>query len=79
MISSQVADTELLGVFENSITLCNYENSYKRLPTKDDEDKKKNDDEEEKDPRTERINKHIENIKITTEDTKVYESELNKF
>ena len=77
-----MADAEHLGVFENSIALCNYENSHKKQPSKDDEkseDKKDEEEEEEKDPRTERINKHIESIKLTTEDAKLYSSDSNKF
>ena len=65
LVSTKVADKELLGVFQNSLHLANYENSHKRLTVPDQE--KKEEDEEDVDPRTKRINKKVENITISTE------------
>jgi leucyl aminopeptidase len=81
LVSSKVVDKDLLGIFENSLHLCNYENSHKKPyeePEKD-ESKEADEEEEEKDPRTTRVNKKIDNINIVTEDKEAYESEHNKF
>lgn len=79
LVTKQVAaDEDLLGVFENSFVLANFENSHKRpkQPNGDAEEKK---DEVDKDARTERINKAIDSYEILTEDEKAAISEKVKF
>jgi leucyl aminopeptidase len=58
--------------------LCNYENSHKKIP---DPSEKKEDEEDlaEKDPRTLRINKRIDELKLVVEDSGVLASEANTF
>lgn len=84
LISDKVADQDdHLGIFENSLTLSNWENSHKKIPTEEEEKKASEKDdkepEQDKDDRTKRVNKHIENIKVTTEDANIHSSESNKF
>ena len=75
-MAGKVADKEMLGIFEHSLILSNYENSHKKQPTEDEEEKEK--EEIDKDERTKRINKRIDNIEIVVKD-EVYNSEASVF
>lgn len=78
LVSSKVADKDLLGIFENSFYLSNYENNLKRPYQPDEEDDKKEKDEDE-DPRSKRITKRVENYSITTEDPSLICNETVNF
>jgi len=72
-----VANKDLLGVFENSLILSNYENSHKKQPDAEEESDKV---EVDKDERTKRVNKHIENVQITVKaEEEVYNSKSSVF
>ena len=60
-------DAELLGIFENSLALCNYENSHKRPYQEKEKDADKKEAPVDEDDRAKRINKRIENISVTVE------------
>ena len=65
LVSNKVANKELLGVFQNSLHLSNYENNHKREKVAEKEKEKDPDAEEfeeEKDPRIDRVKQKIENI-----------------
>jgi len=58
-------DAELLGIFENSLMLSNYENSHKRPYQEKDEEEKETPVDQ--DNRSKRINKRVDNISIKVE------------
>jgi leucyl aminopeptidase len=75
MVSSSIADEELLGIFANSIHLSNYENCHKKQPEEDSNAK----EDEDADPRTKRVTKKIENISITAEKGALVETDKFNF
>ena len=80
LVSDKVADDKMLGIFENSLALSNYEFVFKRPhqeEAKDGEDKEPKIDE---DDRSKRVTKHIENITLTVENhDEIYNSDSSVF
>jgi leucyl aminopeptidase len=65
----------MLGIFENSLALTNYENSHKKQPEKEDN----KEPEEDEDDRKARVSKRIESIRVHTEKQEVHDSKANNF
>lgn len=77
IVSEKVANKDLLGIFENSLILSNYENSHKKQPDAEEESEK---EEVDKDERTKRVNKKIDNLQITVKaEEEVYNSKSSIF
>lgn len=56
LVTSKVAESNMLGIFENSFYLSNYENSHKSSPPSEEAaDGEKKPEEEDKDERTKRV------------------------
>mmetsp|Transcript_9301 Transcript_9301/g.15672 ORF Transcript_9301/g.15672 Transcript_9301/m.15672 type:complete len:256 (+) Transcript_9301:346-1113(+) len=79
LVSSKVGSSELLGIFENSFHLTNYENSHKKQPSEEEQEKDKEEEALDKDDRTKRINKKVDNFVVSTENTSVVEDQDYKF
>ena len=62
---------DLLGVFENSFHLCNYENSHKRQTQEEEKNNKEEEKDEDEDLRTKRINAKISNYAIHVEEDQI--------
>ena len=75
LISNDVADPNLMGVFENSFRLSNYENFLKK--EEEVEDASKEDDDF--DMRTKKVRKSILNYEFIAEDAHNLESEEARF
>lgn len=70
----------MVGIFENSFHLANWENSHKRISV--DEDKEEQDDkqdEDDKDDRKKRVNKKIDSYSIECEKGDALQTEKAKF
>jgi leucyl aminopeptidase len=77
IVSEKVANKDLLGIFENSLILSNYENSHKKQLDAEEESEK---EEVDKDERTKRVNKKIDNLQITVKaEEEVYNSKSSIF
>lgn len=76
LVTAKVADPKLMGVFENSFYLSNYENSLKSDPNADGDKKPEGED---ADDRKKRYKKHIDSYVIRCEDDSVMQTEEAKF
>lgn len=76
MVSEKVADAKLLGIFENSFYLTNYENFLKKEPDAEDDDKDKDEDH---DARKMRVRRNIPSYGIKTKDLSIMHSKENRF
>ena len=80
-VSGKVACEENLGIFSNSLYLCNYENSLKRAPTEEErsEQLKEKEKDEDFDERGMKHSKKIDSFKINTEHKDAIDSDSFKF
>lgn len=67
LLSEKVAASDMVGIFENSFYLSNFENSHKRPKSEEEKNAGKKGDEDDKDDRKDRINKKIDSYAILCE------------
>jgi len=81
LVSSELNDSELLGVFENSLRLSNYENTFKKEAEEDEPVEKKDEeaDSDEEDHRIKKVKKAIQSITLVTEDGSLVDSDSYNF
>ena len=60
LVTKKVSDSNMLGIFANSVHLSNYEHTLKRQTRDEDEEEKKDEGDEDEDTRGKRINKKVD-------------------
>merc|ERR1712086_1173778 len=78
MGTKKISDSNMLGIFANSLELSNYEYTLKRQ-TRDEDEEEDEEKDEDQDDRTKRINKKVDQINIQCEDPSALETDEVRF
>ena len=69
----------MVGIFENSFHLANYENSHKKIPKEEGPEGEGKEEDDDKDDRMKRVNKKIDSYSISCENGDFLKTERAEF